>query len=141
MKIHPNHLRISFNNGIKMPESEIVCYLIVNSSLKMSKGKIGSQCGHAISALFQMIPKKTKWFHVWLKQGEPIICLKASDDEIKELAKEFGATNTTKYDDFWGVPLHDAGRTQVKENSLTVFALRPIYKSARPKWLAKMKLL
>ena len=124
-----------------MSESEIVCYLIVNSSLKMSKGKVGSQCGHAISALFQMIPKKTKWFHEWLKQGEPIVCLKASDEDIKELAKDFGATNMTKPDNFWGVPLHDAGRTEVEENSLTVFALRPIYKSTRPKWLSKMKLL
>ena len=122
--------------------SELVCYLIVNNSLKMSKGKVGSQCGHAISALFQVIPRKTKWFHEWLKQGEPIVCLKASEEEIEELVKDYAATGKTKVDDsLWGIPLHDAGRTEVKENSLTVFALRPIHKSTRPKWLTKMKLL
>ena len=121
--------------------SELYCYLIVNSSLKMSKGKIGSQCGHAISALFQVIPKKSKWFKEWLSCGEPIICLKASDDELIDLAKEYGLDSKTNINYLWGVPVYDAGRTEDKDGSLTVFALRPIAKSVRPKWLTNLKLL
>lgn len=121
--------------------SELACYLIVNSSLKMSKGKIGSQCGHAISSLFQVVSRKNKWFKEWLSQGEPIICLKASNDELIDLVKEYGLNSKTNFNHLWGISIYDAGKTEVKDGSLTVFALRPIAKSVRPKWLTNLKLL
>ncbi len=121
--------------------SELACYLIVNSSLKMSKGKVGSQCGHAISSLFQVIPKQTKWFKEWLSEGEPIICLKTTDEDIKELAREYGLTQKIDANALWGIPIYDAGRTEVKNGCLTVFVIRPLAKSTRPKWLINLKLL
>ncbi|KAJ3407185.1 hypothetical protein HDU80_009446 [Chytriomyces hyalinus] len=93
--------------------------LIVNSALKMSQGKIASQCSHATlgTVLNQGSTKST--VRVWLDQGEPIIVVQSGNDSLLDLEKRCLANGLPVY------KIHDAGRTEVASGSLTVLAVGP----------------
>lgn len=90
------------------------CTIIVNDTLDMSTGKIASQVGHATLEAFRQASGKKK--DEWLRNGQPIIVLKANYDILKDII-----ANAT-------VRVHsiiDEGRTEVSSNTLTVVALGP----------------
>ncbi|KAI8844084.1 peptidyl-tRNA hydrolase 2/Bcl-2 inhibitor of transcription 1, partial [Chytriomyces cf. hyalinus JEL632] len=93
--------------------------LIVNSALKMSQGKIASQCSHATlgTVLNQGSGKST--VRAWLDQGEPIIVVQSGNDSLLDLEKRCLAKGLPVY------KIHDAGRTEVASGSLTVLAVGP----------------
>lgn len=77
----------------KYPISDIKMVLVVNDSLKMGKGKIGAQCGHATLAAYQSARRMssnskywTKVLEKWSWEGTKKICVKVkSDEEIMQV--------------------------------------------------------
>lgn len=94
---------------------------LVRNDLKMGKGKIAAQCGHAAVGAYQSAMKKIP--HVvrsWENSGCAKIALKCDDKaqlmELRALAKQ-NQLNTCM--------IRDAGRTQIEPNSITVVAIGP----------------
>jgi len=110
MPMKPKHK----NRGVKM-------MLCVNQSLKMSKGKIGAQCGHAAIGLYMKIANKKKnekMLEDWLGNGQKKICAKIKDDgEMNLLISKCTDAGIDCY------TVVDAGRTQVKAGSRTILAI------------------
>jgi PTH2 family peptidyl-tRNA hydrolase len=102
------------NKGAKM----ILC---VNMLLKMNKGKIGAQCGHATLGLYKKIigkKKHEKMIEAWETNGQKKICAKIKDDgEMNLLISKAIDAGIEHY------TVVDAGRTCVKAGSRTILAL------------------
>ena len=98
---------------------KLVC--IVDHSLKMGKGKIAAQVGHAsVKAALQAAEKYPDEMAVWMSSGQQKVVLKATTSEemdsvLKAAQKEHLPTCS----------IHDAGRTQIPAGSRTVIAFGP----------------
>jgi len=98
-------------------------YILVNSDLKMGKGKIGGQCGHAIQYLCdyyynknnQNTPNKYN-YETWSETGARKIVCKATQAQIEAYIRN---------PEFISFPVYDAGLTQIASNSLTCIAFFP----------------
>ena len=95
--------------------------IIVNTSLKMKKGKIAAQVGHgAVKAALACASNNPACMDAWLSSGQAKICLRGTDDEhllsLQQQAKDAGIR---------AVSIRDAGRTQIPAGSLTVIAIGP----------------
>mmetsp|Transcript_14037 Transcript_14037/g.21251 ORF Transcript_14037/g.21251 Transcript_14037/m.21251 type:complete len:205 (+) Transcript_14037:395-1009(+) len=117
--------------------------LVVRSDLKMKKGKIGAQCGHAAVGSFRSIlntfmHKATSpadsskqnsenwrahqhftWLQQWQHTGCAKIAVKADEDQFDEAYRKVVDKNLPHY------RVRDAGRTQVAPGSSTVLAIGP----------------
>ncbi|KAJ6638283.1 putative peptidyl-tRNA hydrolase 2 [Pseudolycoriella hygida] len=95
--------------------------LIVRNDLKMGKGKIAAQCGHAAVGAYQTAIKRfPRLVRLWDSNGCPKIAVKCeSKAEIIELRNKAQAMN------FNTCMIRDAGRTQVEPNTITVLAVGP----------------
>ena len=90
---------------------------VVNSSLKMSTGKIASQTAHSAVSLYIKAKsnKKSKFLvvfdeiDVWVRTGQTKVVLKGSS------AQQLLGLNTET--------IRDAGRTQIAPGSLTCLAI------------------
>ena len=95
--------------------------LCVNMNLKMEKGKIAAQCGHATLACYKkslkMSPTAVSW---WERLGQAKIALKVPDEAemaaIQEKARALGLATYI---------VEDAGRTQIAAGSRTVLGIGP----------------
>lgn len=114
---------------------EIKMYFIVNSDLKMSKGKIAAQCSHATVKLIRQLEHlPTGPYKEWLKSGEAKIILKASETIMKDIASKYSKSIKC-------ASVHDAGITEIPAGSFTVLAFEPIGPSRVPSELSDLKLL
>jgi peptidyl-tRNA hydrolase, PTH2 family len=113
-------------------------YLIVNTDLKMGKGKIASQCAHAAADLvlsMAVSPKKTpKAFDVWLRNGTKKIVLKAPQAILEALVAKYDKTMRLR-------SVIDAGFTQIEPGSFTVLGFEPLFPQDAPLELLELKLL
>lgn len=98
--------------------SPAVLQILVRKSLKMKPGKIAAQVGHAVIGSYKKAEEQGT-LEGWENQGEPIVVLKAEDDEIEEVVKKARRVNINVH------KVYDAGRTQVKAGSNTVIAVGP----------------
>ena len=94
---------------------------VINHELKMGKGKIAAQVGHAaVKATLNSGEMRPELLDAWLSTGQKKICVKANDahhiEQIEQQAKHLNIL-TSK--------IHDAGHTQIPSGSLTVLALGP----------------
>jgi PTH2 family peptidyl-tRNA hydrolase len=106
-------------------------YIIVNTDLKMSVGKIAGQVGHAVSKLIRACGN-SKRMKEWFTNNEPKIVLKANEKTLNSLKNEL---KTKVYE------IYDCGLTQIKENSLTVAITEPFTEEEIPDIIKKLKLL
>eukprot|EP00871_Galdieria_phlegrea_P005044 jgi/Galph1/5540/GphlegSOOS_G4181.1 len=95
--------------------------LCVRTDLKMGKGKIAAQCGHATLGAYQdTLRSNPGYLWKWEADGQPKIALQVpSLGEMKTLERK--ARNL-------GIVAHtviDAGKTQVAPGSITVLSLGP----------------
>ena len=95
--------------------------LCVNMSLKMEKGKIAAQCGHATLACYRkslkMCPDAVSW---WERLGQAKIALKINDEsEMEAIHAKAKALGLATY------IVEDAGRTQIAAGSRTVLGIGP----------------
>ena len=95
--------------------------LIVNNELKMGKGKIAAQVGHAsVKAALFISEKHPAEMQSWLSSGQKKVVLKAQDtlelEQIIQTAKDLNLPTCI---------VRDAGKTQIPANSLTVGGIGP----------------
>lgn len=128
-------------------DNEYVMYILVNKDLKMGKGKIASQSCHSVSRMTRVleragtIDKPDYSYEQWLKNGEPKVVLKASQEEMLELVKKYTLSVDTIFRGLWSVHTIDQGRTQIAPNSMTTMVFRPIMRKFVPDVIKEMKLL
>ena len=98
---------------------------IVNTSLKMSSGKIASQTAHAAVCLYiQAKSERKKHFlflneiDTWVKLGQKKVVLKGlNNTQLVNLELQANDSNLIS------VTIRDAGRTQVEPGSLTCLGI------------------
>lgn len=131
------------NTEIIIPKckEEVKMVLCVRTDLKMTTGKIASQCSHATLGVYRKIQKKKdveelSYMEKWLKGGQAKITLKI--DSLKSL-EELEEQSKKK-----GIPyfvVADAGKTQIESGSLTVIGIGPAPKKEIDKLTGKLSLL
>jgi len=97
---------------------EYAIYFIVKNNLSMGKGKIAGQVGHAMQYIMEDYMKGSinqYDYQSWKDSGHRKIVLKTDQNQLERLAKYKNS-----------VAVHDAGKTQIPSNSLTVVAYYPM---------------
>lgn len=112
--------------------------IIVRSDLRLTKGKIASQCAHAAIICYQ---KSSTGEHKnnlskWLRAGQPKVVLKVDGyeqiNQIKQDAHSLGIVAEF---------VCDAGRTQVDAGTVTVLGLGPDSSEKLDQLIKELKLL
>ena len=109
-------------------------YIIVNSSLKMGKGKIAAQVGHGVQKMTEYCLEHDE--ELWTKyvnSGIPKIVLKTSKDQLLEVIH--------KTKNIFKSYVIDEGRTQIAKNSLTAVSYIPLLKKDAPDIFKDKKIL
>ncbi|KAL9940317.1 hypothetical protein V8E36_001022 [Tilletia maclaganii] len=111
--------------------------LLVRTDLKMDKGKIAAQCGHATLAAYKAALKETpEWVRQWERLGQAKVAVKCDSEstliEVEHHARRLGVAART---------IQDAGRTQIAAGSRTVLGLGPAPKSLMDSLTGHLKLL
>jgi peptidyl-tRNA hydrolase len=106
-------------------------YIIVNSDLKLSTGKLCAQVGHAVQDVVISCRGNKKRWNSYKNNGSAKIVLKADQqifDELLECScKKFIVT--------------DAGKTECLEGTITTIVFPPMYESEVPEFIKGLKLL
>jgi PTH2 family peptidyl-tRNA hydrolase len=121
----------------QMEDEDYVMYVLVNTDLKMSGGKLAAQCCHSVCKAIRVLEKqqpKDKVYSEWLRNGEATVVLRSSEKEMIEIIREYEVDERINRNssDLWCVHTRDAGRTQIAPDSLTTLVFRPIPKSEMP---------
>jgi len=95
--------------------------IVVRTDIKMSKGKVAAQAGHAaVSAAEYARRNRPEWWSPWISEGQCKIAVKAkSEQEINELERR--ARNA-------GLPVAlivDRGLTEIPPNTTTCLGIGP----------------
>ncbi|ELP91395.1 peptidyl-tRNA hydrolase 2, putative [Entamoeba invadens IP1] len=124
-------------DSFEEPNEEYKLVLCVRKDLKMGKGKIAAQCGHAaVGCVLKAQKTDKKALESWQYCGQAKVALNVNDlEELNELEKQAkGLGLITK-------KICDAGRTQVEPGSITVLGIGPGPKSVINEVTGKLKLL
>ena len=112
-----------------------VLYIVVNGELKMKKGKIASQVGHAVSKITEYCTKYEGilWSKYKFNRCPKIVLKTENQEELLNILE------STQY-------LHksyvvDEGRTQISPGSLTAIGYIPFKKEDTPECISALKLL
>ena len=120
-----------------LTDQNIKMVFVVNNELKMGKGKIAAQVGHAAVSLTLKCGKKDPGLlESWLKSGQKKICVKGNNAEHLLELEKLAASNG-----LLSVKIQDAGHTQIPSGSLTVLALGPNTESKLSNITDDLKLL
>ena len=95
--------------------------IVLRTDIKMSKGKIAAQAGHAaVSASEYARKNRPEWWNPWIMEGQCKIAVKVkSEQEICELERK--ARNA-------GLPavlIVDRGLTEIPPNTITCLGIGP----------------
>jgi PTH2 family peptidyl-tRNA hydrolase len=95
--------------------------IIIRTDLKISKGKLAAQAGHAaVSAAEEARRKHPEWFKAWLEEGQCKIAVKAkSEGELHKL------TQKTKTLHLPCALICDRGLTEIPPNTVTCLGIGP----------------
>jgi PTH2 family peptidyl-tRNA hydrolase len=120
-----------------MGEFEYKQVLVFRADLKMSKGKIAAQAGHAaVSAAQDAFVHHKKWWEAWFFEGQRKIAVKVQNEkELSELEK--GA-------DELGLPhalIVDRGLTEIPEGTVTCLGIGPAPAGKIDRLTGKLQLL
>lgn len=94
---------------------------VVRNDLKMGKGKIAAQCGHAaVGAYQQAARRQPQLVRAWEDSGSAKIAVKCdSKEQLLALRQQALAQRLN------ACVIRDAGRTQIEPNTMTVLAIGP----------------
>lgn len=111
--------------------------ILMRNDLKMSKGKIAAQAGHAAVGCALAAQKRDKKnFDAWMSGGQAKIVLKVDSErqlfEYKAVAEAQGLTVVT---------ICDAGRTEIAPGSYTCIGIGPAPNSDIDKITGDLKML
>lgn len=95
--------------------------LVVRNDLKMGKGKIAAQCGHAAVGAYQnAVRRAPQLVRAWETSGCAKIAVKVETEaELMGIMKRARDCNLNT------CLIRDAGRTQIEPNSKTVLGIGP----------------
>lgn len=97
---------------------KLVC--IIDTSLKMGKGKIAAQVGHAsVKAALQAAEHHPDEMAAWMASGQQKVVLKGGASDLESMLE------AAKRSHLPTCSIRDAGRTQIPAGSLTVVAIGP----------------
>jgi PTH2 family peptidyl-tRNA hydrolase len=104
-----------------MSEFEYKQVIVFRSDLKLGKGKIAAQAGHAaVSAAQEAYTHHKKWWKAWLYEGQRKIAVKVRDEkelgELEKAAEDLGLPHAL---------IVDRGLTQVPEGTITCLGIGP----------------
>ena len=104
----------------RIDDGPVKLVLVINNDLKMGKGKIAAQAGHAsVTATLKAGEHRPTTLDSWLKSGQKKVCLKSNYVDLTELESKAKANGIQT------VRITDAGKTQIPSGSLTVIAFGP----------------
>lgn len=124
--------RISFGSA---EDHKLV--ILVRDDLKMSKGKIAAQAGHAaVNCVLSIKKKDAGAFEKWTMSNQPIVVLKIGSEremfEFKAVADAQKINNSA---------VCDAGRTEVEPGTFTCLGIGPAPSSVLDKITGELKML
>jgi PTH2 family peptidyl-tRNA hydrolase len=113
-------------------------YIVVNSELEMSPGKIAAQCAHSACKVTEYLEHVNNFnYSNWKKNGYTKIVLHGKQKDLIKLIQKYDDTTLP----IFCRSTYDAGKTEIPEGSLTTIAFAPMLMSERPQLLKKMNLL
>ena len=120
-----------------MGEFEYKQVIVFRSDLKLSKGKIAAQAGHAaVSAAQEAHKRYRSWWDTWLFEGQRKVAVKVKDEkellELEEQAKELGLPNAL---------IVDRGLTEIPSGTVTCLGIGPAPAEKVDKLTGKLPLL
>ncbi len=120
---------------ISVSSVKLVC--VVNQGLKMGKGKLAAQVGHAsVEAFLKTGVSHPQHVEAWLASGQKKICVKVPDDTAMNELLEQAIQRSIP-----ALIVRDAGHTQIPRGSQTVLALGPFDEHALDLLTGDLKLL
>ena len=104
-----------------MSEFEYKQVIVFRSDLKLGKGKIAAQAGHAaVSAAEEARKRHRGWWGAWIFEGQRKIAVKVKSEkellELEEQAKELALPSAL---------IVDRGLTQIPEGTVTCLGIGP----------------
>ena len=117
---------------------ELRIYVLINSSLKMSNGKIISQICHGITDIIDNLnlPCNNVIYKNYKSMGQPKIILKCQEVLLKQIYEKY----CDKSKKVWCIPIFDAGKTQVPSESFTCLVFFPMIRNDVPEEFDSLKL-
>ena len=120
-----------------MGEFEYKQVIVFRSDLKMGKGKLAAQAGHAaVSAAEEARKRHRVWWEAWIFEGQRKIAVKVKDEkelsELESAAKDLGLPNAL---------IVDRGLTQIPEGTVTCLGIGPAPEGLVNKLTGKLPLL
>jgi len=120
-----------------MSEFKYKQVIVMRTDLRMGKGKIAAQAGHAaVSAAEEARIHFQKWWKQWLEEGQCKIAVKVKSEEellrLEEEAKDAGLPYAL---------IADRGLTQLEPGTTTCLAIGPVPMREVDKITGKLALL
>jgi len=120
-----------------MSEFRYKLVIVFRSDLKLSKGKIAAQAGHAaVSAAEEARKRHREWWEDWLYEGQRKIAVKVkSEKELKKLEEQANEL---------GLPcalIFDRGLTEIPPDTVTCLGIGPAPSEKVDKLTGKLPLL
>ena len=109
------------SQGKNMKEFEYKQAIVFRSDLKMGKGKIAAQAGHAaVSAAEETRKHRQDWWSAWINEGQKKVVVKVHGEkellELKRQAAQIALPTAL---------IVDAGLTQLPEDTTTCLGIGP----------------
>jgi PTH2 family peptidyl-tRNA hydrolase len=120
-----------------MAEFEYKQVIVFRSDLKLSKGKIAAQAGHAaVSSSEEARRHRRVWWDEWFNEGQRKIAVKVKNEkemlELKRQACEFALPNSL---------IVDRGLTEIPPDTTTCLGIGPAPSKIMDKITGKLPLL
>ena len=105
-----------------MEEFQYKQVIVFRSDLKLSKGKIAAQAGHAaVSAAEEARKRHRSWWEAWLFEGQCKIAVKVKNEEelleLERQANDLGLPNAL---------IVDRGLTEISPDTVTCLGIGPV---------------
>lgn len=124
--------RVAFGNRV---DCKLV--ILMRNDLKLSKGKMSAQAGHAaVNCALSAQKHDKRNFDSWMSGGQTKVVLKVETErdlfDFKAIADAQGITNTI---------IQDAGRTEIEPGTYTCIGLGPAPVSQLDKITGELKMM
>lgn len=111
--------------------------IVFRSDLKLSRGKLAAQAGHAaVSAAQNAFINHKKWWDSWLYEGQCKIAVKVANEkeliQLKKAAEDLDLPNAL---------IIDRGLTEIPEGTVTCLGIGPAPENRVNQLTGKLKLL
>ena len=109
--------------------------ILVRSDIKMSKGKVLAQVGHAVVDATVKAYARSTIFYKWQQDGEKIVILKVPNEKTLDTIMEIAGRKKVHN----GIVI-DAGLTEISPGTKTVGYVGPDYDTKIDKLVGQLKL-